>query len=295
MSNEAGGTKTTREDYQERLNRVRLHIQQHLDEPLSLPALARVACFSPFHFHRIFTAFVGESVGEHTRRLRLELAAHRLACTARPVTEIALSAGYETAAAFNKAFRRRFRTTPTAFRRLRNAAEVLKRSREAARPPLEETTMLKPHIQTRPQTRCVFVRRTGKYDHSAGEAWRAVCGFAFPRGLVGPGSQMIGISHDDPQITAEDQLRYDACITVDREVAPEGEVGVTTIAGGKYAVFTHQGPYERLSDTYREIFGAWLPGSGTRLREVPSFEIYLNSPDQVKPEELRTEICIPIE
>ena len=114
-----GGRKATLEDYQERLNRVLLHIQQHLDEPLSLEVLARVACFSQFHFHRIFAAFVGETAGTHVRRLRLELAARRLVHTPRTVTEIELSAGYETPAAFNKAFRGRFHTTPTAFRRVR--------------------------------------------------------------------------------------------------------------------------------------------------------------------------------
>jgi AraC family transcriptional regulator len=294
MTGETGGRKSTREDYRERLNRVVLHIQQHLDEPLSLEAVARIACFSPFHFHRIFAAFVGETVGEHTRRLRLELAAHRLAHTRRTVTDIAHAAGYETSAAFNRAFRRHFHTTPTAFRRLRAATPAPEPARASVYPSLQETAMLKPEIRTRQETRCVFVRRTGRYEESAAGAWSAVCGFAFPRGLVAEGAQMIGISHDDPQITAEDKLRYDACISVGSDVTPEGEVGVTTIAGGKYAVFTHAGSYQGLADTYREIYSTWLPSSGVELRDAPCLEVYFNSPDRVKPEELRTEICIPI-
>jgi AraC family transcriptional regulator len=212
----------------------------------------------------------------------------------RTVTDIAHSAGYETSAAFNKAFRRQFHATPTEFRRLRAATPAPEPGRVAANLTFEEAAMLKPEIRIRPETRCVFVRRTGRYEESAKGAWEAVCGFAFPRGLVGEGAQMIGISHDDPQITAEDKLRYDACITVDRDVTPEGEVGVTTIAGGRYAVFTHAGGYDGLSGTYRQIYGAWLPASGAKLRDVPCFEVYLNSPDRVKPEDLRTEICIPI-
>jgi AraC family transcriptional regulator len=295
MNNDAAGRKSTAEDYQERLNRVLLHIQEHLDEPLGLEAVARVACLSPFHFHRIFSAFVGETLGEHVRRLRLEWAAHHLAHTRRSVTDIALAAGYEAPAAFDKAFRRHFHTTPTDFRGLRAAAPVPRAARVAARPVPMEAAMLKPEIRTRDEVKCVFVRRTGSYEDSARQAWEAVCRFAFPRGLVGPGSQMIGVSRDDPQVTAPDQLRYDACITVGRDVAPEGEVGVTTIAGGKYAVFVHQGPYEEFTRTYQEIYGGWLPASGMRLRDVPGLEIYLNSPGQVKPEELRTEICVPVE
>ena len=86
---------TTATDYQERILRALLYIQAHLDEPLELDALARAACFSPFHFHRVFRAMVGEPVHEHVRRLRLERAAVTLRQQpGRPVIEIALAAGY---------------------------------------------------------------------------------------------------------------------------------------------------------------------------------------------------------
>ena len=68
-------TPGTEASYRERILRVRLHIEAHLDESISLEELAAVACFSPYHFHRIFRALVGESVMEHVRRLRLERAA----------------------------------------------------------------------------------------------------------------------------------------------------------------------------------------------------------------------------
>ena len=75
----------TLNSYQERMGRVLVHIQNHLDEPMPLDQLAGVACFSPWHFHRIFRGMVGESVKEHVRRLRLERAAQCLKSTERPV------------------------------------------------------------------------------------------------------------------------------------------------------------------------------------------------------------------
>jgi transcriptional regulator GlxA family with amidase domain len=60
----------TQRDYKQRLLRVLVYIQQNLDGPLELEELARVACFSPYHFHRIFTGMIGESVKAHIRRLR---------------------------------------------------------------------------------------------------------------------------------------------------------------------------------------------------------------------------------
>ena len=89
-------------------------------------------------------------------------------------------------------------------------------------------------------------------------------------------------------------MRYDACISIDADVEAEGDVGVQVIAGGKYAVVLHKGPYEKMNETYGALYGQWLPSSGEELRELPCLEKYLNSPDQTAPEELLTEIFIPL-
>src|SRR5207302_10988331 len=80
----------TEQSYRQRILRVLVYLQQHLDEPLPLEDLARVACFSPYHFHRVFRGMVGESVKEHVRRLRLERAAQRLTATGPSVVATAL-------------------------------------------------------------------------------------------------------------------------------------------------------------------------------------------------------------
>ena len=69
----------TRESYARRLNRVAEHIWAHLDAPLDLAQLAEVACLSPFHFHRIYRAMIGETVAETVSRLRLQRASMELA------------------------------------------------------------------------------------------------------------------------------------------------------------------------------------------------------------------------
>lgn len=151
-----------------------------------------------------------------------------------------------------------------------------------------------PELRTVDPMPVLFVRRTGPYHQAAGEAFGILCGFAGPRGLLGPSTRVIGISHDDPNVTEESRLRYDACITVHRDVKPEGDVAAKTIQGGKYAVFLHEGSYEGFQAAYDQIFRVWLPESGQTLREEPCFEMYLNSPEEVKPEDLRTEIWLPL-
>ncbi|OGV45653.1 MAG: hypothetical protein A2X46_15010 [Lentisphaerae bacterium GWF2_57_35] len=283
----------TLKDHQERMNRVMVYIQQHLDQPISLEMLAGVACFSVFHFHRIFAAFTGETLNSYVRRLRLEQAANRLCHTRESVTEIALSAGYETPAAFTRAFAQLFKQNPTSFRKTK-LVRLVTQQQTIIRPKQMEVHM-KPEIKKRTDVKAVYVRRTGKYQTSAKEAWEAVCNQAFPKGLVGPKAEFIGISYDDPAITAEEKLRYDACITIDGDVKPEGELGVLTVAGGNYAAFMHKGPYENLYKTYQCAYGEWLPASGKKLREAPCFELYLNDCTKTAPADLLTEIYIPIE
>ena len=151
-----------------------------------------------------------------------------------------------------------------------------------------------PEIRTIAPLPVLFVRRTGPYYQAAGEAFGVLCQFAGPRGLLGPTTRMIGISHDDPHVTEESKFRYDACVTVDREVKTEGEIGAKTIAGGKYAVFLHEGPYELFQRTYDQIFRSWLPASGAQLREEPCFELYLDDPNSCPPEKLKAEIWLPL-
>ncbi len=281
-------------DHKERLNRVLVYIQENIDKPLLLGTLADVACFSPFHFHRIFQAYVGETINDYIRRIRLERAALKLCHSEESITSIALDAGYETSAAFSKAFRLHFGKNPTDFKKSKTISADTKLLDLKFQN--MEVKKMQPDIRMFSDQKVLFVRKTGKYDKAASEAWSTLMKFAYSRRLMKKDTQAIGISHDDPDITPEGKIRYDACITIHQDVKPEGEVGIQTINGGRYAVFLHKGPYDRLGETYKATFTQWLPSSGEKLRDVPCFEIYLNrDPRRTKPENLRTEICVPIE
>jgi len=106
---------------------VMRYIREHINEPLNRERLAAVACFSVPHFHRVFTAHVGESAASYVRRLRLERAGRKLRMGAVDITEVALAAGYDTHAAFSKAFKQQFGLSPREFRQLgcRAATQLL--------------------------------------------------------------------------------------------------------------------------------------------------------------------------
>ena len=108
----------TLQDYSDCIEDVMQYIREHINEPLDREVLAGIAGFSIPHFHRVFTAHVGESAISYVRRLRLERAGRKLRMGAVDITEVALAAGYDTHAAFSKAFKQQFGLSPSEFRQL---------------------------------------------------------------------------------------------------------------------------------------------------------------------------------
>ena len=106
------------QSYTERLRSVEQYIREHINEPLNREILAEVAGFSVPHFHRIFTAHMGENISSYVRRVRLERAGRKLRFGAVDITEVALAAGYDTHAAFGKAFKQQYGLSPSEFRQL---------------------------------------------------------------------------------------------------------------------------------------------------------------------------------
>ena len=81
-------------EYTRRIDRVIDYLRANLDRPVKLKELAKVACFSEFHFHRIFGAVAGETLNQFTNRLRLEKAARLLRFSQQSLTDIALECGF---------------------------------------------------------------------------------------------------------------------------------------------------------------------------------------------------------
>jgi AraC family transcriptional regulator len=293
----------TLQDYRRRMLRVLVHIQQHLDEALALEDLANVACFSPYHFHRIFKGMVGETLQEHIRRLRLERAASQLKLSAKPVTHIAFDAGYESHEAFTRSFHALFGRSPSAFRSAKRTPPLPAAPSEVHYDPGKPAGHFKTtqprnkamNMTIKPMSplRVAFMRHVGPYS-AVGATWDKFLPVLGKDGRLGGDCMMIGICHDDPEVTPLDKIRYDACVTVDESFVPEGDIGVQVIAGGDYAMATHFGPYQKLGETYSQLFGQWLPRSGRELRSAPCFEVYLNDPQTTDPEDLLTDIYIPL-
>lgn len=291
-------------DYRAAIDIVTSHIHSHIGGQLELEKLANLAGFSPFHFHRIFAALMGETVAEYVRRVRLAAAVQRLLHSTEPVTEIALTVGYETPAAFTKAFRQRFGVVPTALRTMeRTAAFALLLEQPALNSPKGRT--LTPEIRTLPDQRVLYARGRGLIDYTffkaADEAFANLMCYLAEHRLMDKFTACVGITPDDYDVVPHAECRFDAGVVLkaavpvtDVLVEPAGKVNLQVLPAGRWAVFQHKGSYDTLWQSWNVAYRDWLPRSGARPRDVPPVEVYLNNVRNTPPEQLRTEILIPI-
>lgn len=273
--------------YEARLRRVSAHIHEHLDEELDMDRLADIACMSSYHWHRIYRAIYGETLAVTVKRLRLHRAAGDIVRTNLSVGEIARRSGYPNLQSFNRIFKSVYGMPPARYRK-EGSHTVFKQQ-----PRGKASIMFDVTLRTTETIRLVGVAHRGSYMQIS-HAFETLFGVVHTRGLARPGTRMIGVYLDDPDIVAVDDLRSFACVEagIDTDASPPLER--VEIPGGEYAVLRHKGPYADMHHSYRWLFAEWLPKSGRQLRDSVMFEDYINNPRSVAPTELLTDIYMPL-
>ena len=278
----------TYNDYIQRINKVVAYINDHLDESLDLKTLAEVAALSEFHFHRVFKALKGESIGAHISRLRIEAAARLLRYSALSIEDIAFNIGYEAPAALSKAFKNQYGITPTKYR---TNKDIYIMKKEIINPDL---ALKAPKIMELEPKNLIYVALTGEYGTlDYGKAYEQLWAVVKSQKLFTKGIESICVSYDDPKITEASLQRSEVSLAIHKPAHPEGEVSCKTLAGGKYAVFFYQGSYSYLSAVYDAAM-RWVIDSEYEVREEPTFEKYLNDSRRTAQEKLKTEVYISI-
>jgi AraC family transcriptional regulator len=310
-----------RADYTARIHRVMDHVERRLDQPLLLEDLARVAHFSPFHFHRIFSAMTGETLQRFVARLRVEKAANMLLLyPSMSVTAVALDCGFSGSASFARAFKGHFGVSASAWRKLRKAERKIRQAQRklgeagpdggayppdagAGMDPAHRRTAMKPveatavRIEDTDPMTVAYVRHVGPYAGDAGLFERLIgqlCRWAGPRNLLGPQAKMLSIYHDNPEVTDEDKLRVSMCVTVPPGTKPEGEVGVMEVAGGTCAFAAFEIEMDQYGAAWQWLYGSWLPASGFEPDDRPCYELYTSAPGDCAEGLHRFEICLPV-
>jgi len=301
-------------DYQLRIRKVLSYIQENLAEELSLEKLSGVAFFSPFHFQKIFSIYVGESPKQYIMRLRLERIAHYLKLFPDlSINEAAFQCGFASSSTFIRAFKKYFSITPEVFRSL-SFDEISKigtlkpnKGKSFNFNPSEFwslnltdeevtglTSAINIEVKTMRSLKVAFMDSHLGEEDAITNAFKALTRWAEPRDLVTSDTKYAGIFLDMPFFTEFEKCRFRACITIAESISLPKEIGTVSIHDGKYATFSMKGSVQSVFSNLIAFRHGWLNESGYQISEIMGFELYDENPARKPYESIQRQIFIPV-
>ena len=292
-------------DYVDRVNRAVDYVTRNLDQPLRLDEVAKAACFSSYHFHRIFRALMGETLAAFVKRVRLERAVYLLSHrNGASLTDIALACGFASSSDFSRSFRAQYGAAASRFdidqfrRSGRQALEI------ASMPPGERHQLQRlpvgenpdgfaVKLRELPARRVAYIRvhRPYESDHVV-QAVNRLLAWAEARGLAD--GQWLGYQWEDPEIVPLEKCRYDVAVEVPVQVQADGEVSINTFPRCQIAEIEIKGTIELELRALDWLYRTWLPGSGYAPAHQPGFEAWTGRPFARGMEHFEIRIQLPV-
>ena len=288
----ANNSATRSEVYIERTNAALDYIVGNLDGDLSLNRVARVAQFSPHHFHRLFQTFVGETLNQFVKRQRLERALYLMShAPNRSLTEIALECGFSSSSDFSRSFKARFDTAPSDFdvahfrvnrrEEFEEMTASLEQGPQRARLPVgQNPDGFKATLRDIPERTVAYIRIMDPYASSGVvDAASRLVSWAENHGHAD--GQWLGYQWDDPEIVAMKDCRYDVAVVIAEgatDFQPEGEVGRYQFPPMRVAEIAISGDIQLELRAIDWLYGTWLPQSGFVPDDQPAFEAWDSRP-----------------
>ena len=272
--------------YVDRLNRAIDHVTRNLNQPLRLEDVAKVACFSPYHFHRIFRAVVGETLHDFVKRVRLERALYLMSHRDHPVlTDVALACGFSSSSDFSRSFREQYGVPPRAFdierfrrdrrdQMMNSLPEGYRLDRLPAKSNPDGFTV---RLRDLPPRRVAYLRVFKPYEADrVPQAAARLLAWAREHDLAG--GQWLGYQWEDPEIVALDLCRYDVGVEIPEKVTLDGEISETRFPAMRVAEVDIAGPIELEMRALDWLYTTWLPRSGYAPDHQPGFEAWNGVP-----------------
>jgi AraC family transcriptional regulator len=291
------------EIYRSRINKAIDYVNDNLNKPISLEELASVACFSPFHFHRIFVAVTGETVNNFTNRIRNEKAARLLKFSKKSIADIAIECGFSSASTLSRLFKQYFEISPSGYRKsgqIKNSKirkELFTDNKYHCDMTEEELREKFPvEIRQFPERRIAYIRvfdafKEGKVLAVFGE----MVEWAKKMNLFHSES-IFGMSMDDPDVTPKEKYRYEVCITLPQKfmVEQDGFVEITTLPKCRYAVTKVSGDFNLAVAAINFMFDIWLINSLYECEPLHGLELFLDKENICDWSHFEMEFCIPV-
>ncbi len=271
--------------YRTRIDRVVDHIQRRPGSDLSLASLAKVAHFSPYHFHRLFKAHVGETLNHFVRRTRLERAAVLMRSSpGRSLSAIAEECGFGALATLSRTFKEVYGLSPSRWDRVTRLQER-KIDQAGVEFPVYSEEQFREMESQFPVTvervsamRLAYVRTADSYAEGAFQRiYDRLMDWAQAEGL--PAGCVFAMSHDDPDVTPKEKCRLDVAMTVPDGFAPRRGVRLRTVPDTWVARARCTGEFINIHKVWEFLYRHWLPSSRWEPRHLPAMEYFRTQPE----------------
>jgi AraC family transcriptional regulator len=283
-------------DYLKPVLNALAYIEYHLKDDIKSEDVAKEAAFSKFHFHRIFLAVTGNTITGYIRRRRLTEATVTLAGTDRKIIDIAFDFQFDTPESFLRAFKTMYGVTPSEYRNRGINFMALHQPRidQAILEIVKERNLMEATIRTKNTFKIVGMRYYGdNQNQEIKQLWDDFLPKVDNIKNRIDTTVSYGICYPEEDQTTG-AFEYIAAVEVSNfDEIPEGMVS-RTIPEQKYAVFTHRGSVDKITEAYQAIYAVWQPKSGYELIKAPDFEYYDDRFDPDNPEKSELDINIPI-
>ncbi len=301
-------------EYYSRIRKVLAYIQENLMEELSLEKLSAIAFFSPFHFQRLFSLYVGESPKQYIMRLRLERIAHYLKLYPDlSINDASFQSGFSAPSTFIRAFKKYYGITPEGFRKL-SYDEISKigtlnphKGKFFDIQPSEfwslnlttegetaSTSGMNIEVKSIRSLKVAFMDSHLGAEDAIVNTFKALTRWAEPRALITQDTQYIGIMLDMPFFTEYGKCRFRACISLPDGVSLPKEIGSLVIPEGRYATYSFTGTIQGVFRSLISFKHEWIDQSGYEIAEIIGFELYSENPALKPYESIQQQIFVPV-
>ncbi|NMH89223.1 AraC family transcriptional regulator [Flavivirga algicola] len=278
-------------DYIRRINSTLKYIDTNLDSELSLESLSKMALYSPFHFHRVFKALIGETLNAYIIRKRIEKTASVLLHERRiSITELSLQYGFNSNSSFTRAFKKFYGISPSGFRKA-NPDGFSKISKVKSKNGQEIQVFEKyicninnhlnwikmnANIEIKEIPELKFASMTHFGVHGVENVFDRLIKWATVKGLMdNPETKMARIFHDSFKITDPDKVRMSICLLTSEPFIVEEEMDSGIIEKSKCIVGRFEIPPNDFEKSWSSLF-IWMNENGYKKAEENPFEIYHN-------------------
>lgn len=256
-------------------------IEDNLYDLIDVIDIANKVGYSYYHFSRLFSAVLGESISSYINKRRLAISSKRLIYSDDRILEIALDSGYASAEAYSRAFKLVYNVSPITYRN-NKVDSIISNKRAVNSKLLEHITSnvsIEPDITYIDNVKIFGIRgKTTLDDNCIPDLWDKFFNKYKKSNIISDNDRFYGICEVDEKtlfsMNNKRVISQFVGVEFNDNLITENGLIEYTLTKGRYAVFTHKGSLATIHQTYEYIWSTWFLTTKEEIDNRADFEFY---------------------